>query len=110
MSYCHDTLPECFFYVFQVFINNEWRDSVSGKTFPTINPCTGEVICQVAEGDKVRLISDQTRIHQYKPTKNQLYSLCLKKFLASTNPTDLIFSADPRLMVMANSLFADIFV
>ncbi|XP_060589544.1 aldehyde dehydrogenase, mitochondrial-like [Ruditapes philippinarum] len=36
----------------KVFINNEWRDSVSGKTFPTVNPSTGEVICQVAEGDK----------------------------------------------------------
>jgi len=36
----------------QVFINNEWRDSVSGKKFPTINPCTEEKICDVAEGDK----------------------------------------------------------
>ena len=36
----------------QIFINNEWHDSVSGKTFPTINPCTGETICDVAEGDK----------------------------------------------------------
>ncbi|KAH3830263.1 aldehyde dehydrogenase, mitochondrial-like [Dreissena polymorpha] len=36
----------------KLFINNEFRDSVSKKTFPTINPATGEVICQVAEGDK----------------------------------------------------------
>ncbi|KAG1653435.1 Aldehyde dehydrogenase, mitochondrial [Nymphon striatum] len=36
----------------KIFINNEWRDAVSGKTFPTINPTTGEVICEVAEGDK----------------------------------------------------------
>uniref|UniRef100_A0A1I8JH12 aldehyde dehydrogenase (NAD(+)) n=1 Tax=Macrostomum lignano TaxID=282301 RepID=A0A1I8JH12_9PLAT len=36
----------------KLFINNEWVDSVSGKTFPTINPATGEVITQVAEGDK----------------------------------------------------------
>ena len=35
----------------KIFINNEWHDSVSGKTFPTINPCTGEKICDVAEGD-----------------------------------------------------------
>ncbi|MEQ2235099.1 Aldehyde dehydrogenase, mitochondrial, partial [Ilyodon furcidens] len=35
-----------------LFINNEWQDAVSGKTFPTINPSTGEVICQVAEADK----------------------------------------------------------
>jgi len=36
----------------KIFINNEWRDSVSGKTFPTFDPCTEEVICQVQEGDK----------------------------------------------------------
>src|SRR5437764_14913151 len=35
-----------------LFIGGKWQDSVSGKTFPTINPATGEVICQVAEGDK----------------------------------------------------------
>ena len=32
-------------------IRSEWHDSVSGKTFPTINPCTGEKIYDVAEGD-----------------------------------------------------------
>lgn len=37
----------------QLFINNEYVNSVSGKTFPTLNPATGEVICQVQEGDKV---------------------------------------------------------
>ena len=36
----------------KIFINNEWHDAVSGKTFPTINPATGEKICDVAEGDK----------------------------------------------------------
>ncbi|XP_013387576.1 aldehyde dehydrogenase X, mitochondrial [Lingula anatina] len=36
----------------QIFINNEWVNSVSGKTFPTINPYTGEKICDVQEGDK----------------------------------------------------------
>uniref|UniRef100_A0A1W7R9T2 aldehyde dehydrogenase (NAD(+)) n=1 Tax=Hadrurus spadix TaxID=141984 RepID=A0A1W7R9T2_9SCOR len=36
----------------QIFINNEWRNSVSGKVFPTINPSTGEKICEVQEGDK----------------------------------------------------------
>src|SRR5438132_10723041 len=35
-----------------MFIGGKWVDSVSGKTFPTINPATGETICQVAEGDK----------------------------------------------------------
>ena len=36
----------------KLFINNEWVDSVSGKTFPTINPTDGEKICDVSEGDK----------------------------------------------------------
>nr|CAB3220988.1 aldehyde dehydrogenase, mitochondrial [Phallusia mammillata] len=36
----------------QIFINNEWVNSVSGKTFPTINPCNEETICEVQEGDR----------------------------------------------------------
>ncbi|CAH3159945.1 unnamed protein product, partial [Porites lobata] len=36
----------------QLFINNEYVDSASGKTFATINPVTAEKICDVAEGDK----------------------------------------------------------
>jgi aldehyde dehydrogenase (NAD+) len=35
-----------------LFIGGKWLDSVSGKTFATVNPSTGETICQVAEGDK----------------------------------------------------------
>src|SRR5579872_1805460 len=35
-----------------LLIGGKWTDSVSGKTFETVNPATGEVICQVAEGDK----------------------------------------------------------
>src|SRR4051794_2475705 len=34
-----------------LFIGGKWVDSVSGKTFATTNPATGETICQVAEGD-----------------------------------------------------------
>ena len=36
----------------QLFINNQFVDSVSGKTFDSINPATEDVICQVQEGDK----------------------------------------------------------
>lgn len=35
-----------------LLIGGKWQDSVSGKTFATTNPANGEVICQVAEGDK----------------------------------------------------------
>jgi aldehyde dehydrogenase (NAD+) len=35
----------------KLLINNRWVESASGSTFPTINPATGEVICQVAEAN-----------------------------------------------------------
>src|SRR3984885_11387842 len=36
----------------QMLINGKWVDPASGKTFPTYNPATGEVLANVAEGDK----------------------------------------------------------
>jgi phenylacetaldehyde dehydrogenase len=36
----------------QMLINGKWVDAASGKTFPTYNPSTGEVLAHVAEGDK----------------------------------------------------------
>ncbi|NXU86788.1 AL1A3 dehydrogenase, partial [Xiphorhynchus elegans] len=36
----------------QIFINNEWHESTSGKKFPTYNPSTLEKICEIEEGDK----------------------------------------------------------
>jgi aldehyde dehydrogenase (NAD+) len=35
----------------KLLINNQWVSSKSGKTFPTLNPATGEEICRVAEAD-----------------------------------------------------------
>src|SRR5262245_22049145 len=35
----------------KLLINGKWVDSMSGKTFATLNPATGEVITQVAESD-----------------------------------------------------------
>jgi acyl-CoA reductase-like NAD-dependent aldehyde dehydrogenase len=35
----------------QLLIGGKRVDAVSGRTFPTINPATGETICQVAHGD-----------------------------------------------------------
>jgi acyl-CoA reductase-like NAD-dependent aldehyde dehydrogenase len=45
-----------FTFVLQLFINNEFVDSVSGKTFPTVNPATGKKIVDIAEGDKVNTV------------------------------------------------------
>jgi len=36
----------------QLFINNEFVNSVSGKTFPTYNPATGDKIADLQEADK----------------------------------------------------------
>jgi len=36
----------------RMLINGEWVDAVSGETFATYDPATGEIICQVAAGDK----------------------------------------------------------
>jgi len=35
----------------RLFINNEFTNSISGKTFDTINPATEEIICSVQEAD-----------------------------------------------------------
>jgi phenylacetaldehyde dehydrogenase len=36
----------------KMLINGKWAEAASGKTFPTYNPATGDVLSQVAEGDK----------------------------------------------------------
>jgi phenylacetaldehyde dehydrogenase len=35
----------------QLFINGQWSDAASGKTFETPDPATGETLARVAEGD-----------------------------------------------------------
>src|SRR5271154_6042818 len=34
----------------QLFINGQWADAASGKTFETPNPATGDTLAHVAEG------------------------------------------------------------
>src|ERR1700681_1630989 len=36
----------------KMLIGGRWVDAASGKTFATLDPSTGEVLAQVAEGDK----------------------------------------------------------
>jgi phenylacetaldehyde dehydrogenase len=36
----------------QMLINGKWVNAASGRTFPTYNPATGDVIAQVPEGEK----------------------------------------------------------
>ncbi len=35
----------------KLFIGGKWVEAASGKTFPTVNPATGETITTIAEGD-----------------------------------------------------------
>jgi phenylacetaldehyde dehydrogenase len=35
----------------KMFINGQWTDAASGKTFETPNPATGETLAHIAEGD-----------------------------------------------------------
>lgn len=52
-SYIYVTNIVALFLLLQIFINNEWHDSVSGKKFEVFNPANEEKICEVEEGDKV---------------------------------------------------------
>jgi len=36
----------------KMLINGKWVEAASGKTFPTFNPATGEILSHVAEGDR----------------------------------------------------------
>jgi hypothetical protein len=36
----------------KLLIDGQWVEAASGKIFPTFNPATGEVLAQVAEGEK----------------------------------------------------------
>ncbi|XP_026483353.1 aldehyde dehydrogenase X, mitochondrial-like isoform X1 [Vanessa tameamea] len=53
----------------KLFINNEWVDAVSKKTFPTINPQDENVITNVAEGDKadidIAVAAARKAFHRY---------------------------------------------
>lgn len=54
----------------KMLIGGEWVDSASGKTFETINPATGDTICQVAEGDKAdvdRAVAAARKAFESKP-------------------------------------------
>ena len=59
------------FIYFQIFINNEWHDSVSGKKFPVINPSNEKIIAQVAEAEKVRFLFFHIKVFIFSLASNQ---------------------------------------
>ena len=44
-----------YLFIYKLFINNEWVNAESGKTFATYNPATGEKLADIQEGDKVNV-------------------------------------------------------
>src|SRR5918999_4510991 len=57
----------------KMLINGEWVDAASGKTFPTYNPATGEVLAEVAEGDREdidRAVQAARRAFESGPWRN----------------------------------------
>jgi len=59
----------------KLLINNQWVDSASGKTFPTVNPATGEEICQVAEADAAdvdKAVSAARKAFDHGPWPNRM--------------------------------------
>jgi hypothetical protein len=68
----------------RLFINNEFVDSVSGKTFDTINPATEQVICSVQEAgtaDVDKAVSSLRRgvpgVCESNPSRTRLQAPCL---------------------------------
>ncbi len=52
VSQMHPRVQEFIAGARKMFINGKWVNPVSGKKFPVYNPATGEVMVQVAEGDR----------------------------------------------------------
>src|SRR3979409_1665981 len=51
----------------KMFIGGRWVEAASGKTFATIDPSTGEVLAQVAEGgaeDIARAVAAARKAHE----------------------------------------------
>lgn len=51
MNAIHRTRPFLDGKIKRMFIGGKWLEAVSGKTFPSHNPSTGELLANVAEGD-----------------------------------------------------------
>lgn len=47
----------------QLFINNEWHESCSGRKTPVYNPATGKLLCEVEEADSVSILQTINKSH-----------------------------------------------
>src|SRR3984885_15016194 len=58
----------------KLLIDNRWIASESGKTFATINPSTGEEICQIAEADAADVDKAARAAFEHGPWRKTLAS------------------------------------
>jgi phenylacetaldehyde dehydrogenase len=59
----------------KMLIDGRWVDAVSGKTFETYNPATGEVLARVAEGDRADIdlaVKAARKAFEHGPWRNML--------------------------------------
>lgn len=83
----------------QLFINNEFVNSVSGSTFPTINPATGEQIATVQESNSsdvdraVSAASEAFKLDSVWRTMDASYRGRLLYKLADLMERDLVYLA-----------------
>ena len=52
---------------YQLFIDGQWVDAESGKTFTTPNPATGETLAEVAEADKADIVNVISEVYVSEP-------------------------------------------
>ena len=80
----------------KLLIDNRWVDSESGSTFPTINPATGEEICQVAEAradDVEKAVAAARRAFERGPWKRMAAAACALFADAGVRRAPTVFAA-----------------
>uniref|UniRef100_A0A3Q3X401 aldehyde dehydrogenase (NAD(+)) n=1 Tax=Mola mola TaxID=94237 RepID=A0A3Q3X401_MOLML len=58
----------------QLFINNEWHESCSGRKIPVYNPATGKLLSEVEEADPVKVESARVALQLGSPWRSMVAS------------------------------------
>ena len=57
----------------RLYIDGEWVEAASGRTFSTIDPASEQVICEVAEGDRVPFVLTWYPSHEEPPAPRDAF-------------------------------------
>ena len=86
----------------KLLINGKWVEAASAKTFPTINPSTGEVITQVAEADVADV--DKAVCIKYDVLKEK--SMYGRKYMG-IDRTTFVISPEGKIAAIINGVKPD---